>query len=57
MQSAILALDIGTITLKGVAFDIDGNILASHEEEYSIDTPGLDMVELNPEIYWALLRD
>ena len=56
MQSAILALDMGTSAVKGVAFDLDGNILARHEEEYSLDMPGPDMVELDPEVYWESTR-
>lgn len=52
MQPAILALDIGTSAVKGSVFDIDGRMLTSHQEEYILDTPRLDIVELNPEIYW-----
>jgi len=48
----VLALDVGTTSLKGTLFDRFGRILATHLEEYALLKPGPDCVELDPETYW-----
>ncbi len=51
-MSLILTLDVGTTALKGALFDLDGRMLAVRTQEYSLDYPVPDRVELDPEIYW-----
>ena len=50
--TAIVSLDVGTTSLKGVLFDLRGNILAIELEEYDLSTPAPDIVECDPEFYW-----
>lgn len=49
---SLLGIDIGSGSCKGVAFDEDGNILASANYGYSTYSPGPDMVEINAEVFW-----
>lgn len=51
-MSLILTLDVGTTALKGALFDLTGRMLSVHTQEYALDYPGPDRVELDPEIYW-----
>jgi len=51
-MSLILALDAGTTSLKGALFDLTGKLICSRLHEYHLEKPSLDIVELNPEVYW-----
>lgn len=48
----LLALDIGTTSVKAGLFDSDGTCLATAMEEYRLITPSADQAELYPETYW-----
>lgn len=48
----LLAIDVGTTSLKATLFDCEGRTVASHISEYSVSTPHEDWVELDPQDYW-----
>ena len=48
-----LALDIGTTSVKGCAFDEGFNRIASFHREYTLHTPCAHFVEMDPDGYWA----
>jgi xylulokinase len=48
----IITLDVGTTSVKACLFDEDLRMLAFSSGEYELLTPGKNIVELNPEIYW-----
>ena len=52
MDRTLLALDLGTTSVKAGIFSVDGKCLASASEEYLLLTPEADRAELPPEIYW-----
>lgn len=47
-----LSLDAGTTSLKAALFNENGSLLAIDRQEYTLDTPHPEWVELDPEIYW-----
>ncbi len=51
--NCLLALDIGTTAVKAALFDIRGKLLGLGADEYSLDTPRPDIVELEVERYWT----
>ena len=51
-MTIILAIDVGTTSLKAALFDLDGLLLAVDRQEYKLLTPAPSIVELDPEIYW-----
>ena len=51
-----LGIDFGTTSVKAVLFDEKLKELASSTEEYKLKTSG-DIVELEPEKYWELLKN
>ncbi len=48
----VLALDAGTTALKGTLFDEFGRVAASYADEYALQKPQPDWVELDAETYW-----
>jgi xylulokinase len=50
--SAILGVDIGTSSTKGVLVALDGAILASTTRTHSVDRPHPGHVEMDPVIWW-----
>ncbi|KLU69838.1 MAG: hypothetical protein RHS_4351 [Robinsoniella sp. RHS] len=50
---SLLGIDIGSGSCKGVAFDYNGSILASANYAYATYSPGPEMVEIEPEIFWT----
>ena len=51
-MTLLLGIDAGTTSIKAGLFALDGSCLAIGREEYTLDTPAPERVELNPEIYW-----
>jgi len=51
-MSHVLALDIGTTSLKSTIFDRDGRMVAAHLKEYALQKPCPDWVEVDVETYW-----
>ena len=47
-----LGLDIGTTGVKAALFDTAGNMLGGGLQEYTLETPAPDIVELPAEVYW-----
>jgi len=48
----LLAIDIGTTTVKAGIFSVDGKCIGIAHQGYDLDTPAVDQVEIDAEIYW-----
>jgi xylulokinase len=48
---SLIGLDIGTTGAKGVALDLDGNVVATASEEYPLSTPRPGWSEQDPELW------
>lgn len=48
----LLAIDIGTTTVKAGVFSVDGKCIGIAHQGYDLDTPAVDQVEIDAEIYW-----
>lgn len=55
-MSLILTLDAGTTAMKGALFDLSGNMLCLRAQEYHLEKPAPNIVELDPEIYWVAVK-
>ncbi|ASK65672.1 sugar kinase [Brachybacterium avium] len=51
--SAVLGVDVGTASTKGVLVALDGTILRSTVREHSVQRPAPGHVEMDPEIWWS----
>lgn len=51
-MKTLLSLDVGTTAVKAGLFAEDLSPLGLVIEEYTLQTPGPDLVEMDPEIYW-----
>jgi len=54
---SVLGLDVGTTGTKGVAFDLEGNIVGSAYREYDLVSPRPGWQELEPERVWQCVRE
>ncbi|MGA9531773.1 MAG: FGGY family carbohydrate kinase [Anaerolineales bacterium] len=52
-MSFFLGLDIGTTSVKAAVFDLSGGCLGVGSQDYRLDTPAPDRVEIDPERYWT----
>ena len=50
---ALLAIDQGTTSSRALAFDLDGHLIASAQEEFAQIYPRSGWVEHDPEVIWA----
>jgi len=48
----LLAIDAGTTSVKAGLFAPDGRCLGIGRQEYQLETPAPDRVQLDPEVYW-----
>jgi sugar (pentulose or hexulose) kinase len=48
----LLAIDAGTTSIKAGLFSPDGRCLGVGRQEYQLETPAADRVQLDPEVYW-----
>jgi len=48
----LLTIDAGTTSVKAGLFAPDGRCLGLGREEYQLETPAADRVQLDPEVYW-----
>ncbi len=48
----ILGIDIGTTSVKAGVFSVAGECLAVAHQDYALNTPAVDQVEIDAEIYW-----
>ncbi|MBP5182587.1 MAG: hypothetical protein J6331_06125 [Lentisphaeria bacterium] len=51
-----MGIDIGTTGVKTVLFDLDGVPRGTGLSEYALETPGPDIVELDPTVYWESVK-
>ncbi|MCJ7734650.1 MAG: FGGY family carbohydrate kinase [Anaerolineales bacterium] len=51
----LLAIDIGTTTVKAGIFSVDGKCLGIAHQGYDLDTPAVDQVEIDAETYWKAI--
>jgi xylulokinase len=49
---AVIGVDIGTSSSKGVLVDLDGALLASAAAEHAVDRPGPGMFEMDGSVWW-----
>lgn len=52
---AVVGVDIGTSSSKGVLVALDGRVLRSSVVEHSVDRPAPGWVEMDPAVWWAEL--
>ncbi len=52
MTSAVLGVDIGTSSSKGVVVDLDGRILATATREHEVSRPRPGWVEMDASVWW-----
>ena len=55
-MKALIGLDIGTTSAKGVAVSPGGEVLGRAEHEYPLSTPRPGWAEQDPELWWAAAR-
>ncbi len=55
-MSYLLGIDIGTSGVKCLLLSIEGNILGTKTEKYSISTPKSGWSEQNPEDWWEATK-
>jgi xylulokinase len=59
--AAVIGVDIGTSSSKGVLVDLDGQLLASAVVEHAVQRPGPGMFEMDGSVWWdelvALVAD
>ncbi len=48
----LLAIDVGTTSVKAGLFSPDGICLGVGRKEYQLETPAADRAQLDPEVYW-----
>jgi len=51
-MECVLSVDVGTTSLKAVLFDRYGKALAIEPQEYELNKPAPDIVEVDPKVYW-----
>ena len=51
-RPAVIGVDVGTSSSKGVLVDLDGLLLASHVVEHAVQRPGPGMVEMDGSVWW-----
>ena len=54
---ALVGLDVGTTSVKGVAIDEDGRVLATASAEYPLSRPQPGWSEQEPEDWWRAAQD
>lgn len=52
----ILTLDAGTTSMKGAIFDLSGRMLYCVINEYHLEKPAPDIVEIETEFYWKAAK-
>ncbi len=56
IKPALLAVDVGTSSLKAVAYGQEPTILAANTQRYSYTTPQPGWAEADPDAWWTALR-
>ena len=52
MTGAVMGVDIGTSSSKGVLVSLDGRVLASHVVEHAVERAGPGMFEMDGSVWW-----
>ena len=52
----LLAVDVGTSSLKAVLYDEAGRVLDSSTSRYSYSTPHPNWAEINPQVWWQAFK-
>lgn len=52
MSEAVLSVDIGTSSSKGVLVDLSGTVLTTCTQEHAVSRPASGHVEMDAEIWW-----
>ena len=55
-MARLIGLDVGTSSLKGLALDEHGMLLAEAERSYPLSTPRPGWAEQDPELWWQAAR-
>lgn len=55
MVPAVIGVDIGTSSSKGVLVDLDGRVFRSSTREHAVDRPLPGWVEMDGDIWWQEL--
>lgn len=53
----LLGLDAGTTALKVALFDSAGSLLGVSTQEYALETPKVNYVEVEAEVYWQAFKN
>lgn len=56
-MGCIMTIDAGTTSVKTCLFSENISLIAVSSKEYELLTPGKDMVEIEPEIYWDAMKE
>jgi xylulokinase len=56
MAENLVGLDVGTSGVKGVALSADGELIATAEEDYELQTPQPGWAEQDPDDWWRASR-
>jgi len=48
----LLGIDIGTTSVKAGVFSVEGECLSITHRDYALNTPAVDQVEIDADIYW-----
>lgn len=56
-RPAVLGVDVGTSSTKGVLVGVDGTVLATANREHRVDRPHPGHVEMDAEIWWREFVD
>jgi sugar (pentulose or hexulose) kinase len=54
---SVVAIDLGTTSVKCALYTTTGAEVTSSTEEYELQTPALDHVEVDVEVYWSAIRN
>src|SRR5665647_2580771 len=57
MTSAVLGVDIGTSSSKGILVSLDGSIIGVAFREHEVDRPGPGKVEMEADLWWREFAD
>lgn len=52
VRAAVVGIDIGTSSSKGVLVDLDGRVLRSSVREHAVDRPAPGWVEMDAALWW-----
>lgn len=53
----LIGLDVGTTALKVALFDAHGTLLGVSTQEYALETPKVNFVEVDAETYWTAFKN